>query len=756
MLLSGEEGVGKSALLRTVTREARERGVMVLEGRTQAVELPQPFFLLHELLSSFATQSEKDTIPQGGLKGMVALGFNRPGGRSRGTLPMGLLPFGGPLESPEERKKRLLAALSGRETNIKGEEQVLFDRFADYLDDIAADREILLAIDDLQHADNSSINFLGYLSRRSREKGTKVIASCRSEAEVPEVMHTILSDMDHGGQLHRLEVKGLTEDESREFLAHLSRGSEIPAATVHEWYTASRGNPLALEQLFRGGLTSGDVAMEGPARASAVFAKLSQEDRRILSHAATLGKSFRIRTLYLTVGGDEEKFTGTIGSLRHRGALVERGSDAYEFSSEQLWTEIYNSMSESHRRILHHRAAEAIETDESLGPIAAYDLAKHYYLSSDFEKSVHFNRQAAEMAKKSMDYVAAAVYLDQALQSLKHLPRKDQKEYEAAVLDLALCLDVNGDVDRAIGLLQEVASPGLLNLHLAMLMTDEGRWNEAEKLIMDTLDHMGASGDPAILGYAYRMLGALASCRGQYAEAAAKMEKAIPYLQKANMRPEAARVKLLLADQKRIMTNFKVDEIDADYKSGLEELRATGDLSLLASALINYGIWHVQMNKVDEGLHILEEALSVAENLHHALLTGWVLFNMADVLFLSGDFKRSAELNARAKERLEKVGDKMGLIQVHLVNARLMEQAKQEAGVEVELAEALRLAQAVGFEPDKLEVLLRQGEFFLQKGDREGAMRNLKELELGEFEKIRPELKDDFCRFRDAVQKPAS
>jgi tetratricopeptide (TPR) repeat protein len=753
ILLTGEEGIGKSSLLRTAVRDAREHGFMVLEGRPQAVELPQPFFLLHELLNSLATQREREAAPQEGLKSLVTLGFSRPGGRDRGALPMGLLPFSASLESPEEREERLLAALSGRETNREEEEQELFDKLADHLDEVATEKKLILAIDDLQYADQASMDFLGYLSRRTRGRNMKVVATCRPETEIPETIRSVLNDISREGLLHRLEVKRLTEEESQEFLKHLSRGREIPTATVREWYTTSRGNPLALEQLFRGGMTSGDITREGPARVSAVFAKLSEEDRRILSHASVLGKSFTFHSLYHAVGGDEEKLTEMVDSLIHSGTLKERGDETYEFSNEELWREVYNSMTERRRRILHRKAAEAIEANPNLGPIAAYDLAKHYYLARDYERSVKFNRQAADMAKKSLDYEASSVYLEQALQSLRNLPKRDQKEYEAVVLDIAMCLGVTGEVDRGIKLLQEVATPGILTLHLAILMSDAGRWKEAEKLITETVEKVGESGEPAILGTAHRMLGGMASYRGQFAEAATHMEKAIPFLQKANMLPEAARVKLLLADQKRSANTAKMDEIDADYKSGIEELRSIGNFTLLAPALLNYGLWQVEMDHIDDGLRILEEALTVAEKLHHARHTGWVLFNMADVLFSKGDTRRAEEMNARAKERLEKVGDKLGLIQVHLVNARIMEQKGQDVTAEVEILEAFRLAQEVGFEPDQMEVLFRQGEFFLHKGDKEGARKRLEELELREFEKLRPDLKADFHRFREEVKK---
>jgi tetratricopeptide (TPR) repeat protein len=752
LIISGEEGIGKSFLLRTTIKEARERGIMVLEGRPQAVELPQPFYLLHEILNSLVTQRGREAGSQEGLKSLVTLGFARPGARDRGALPMGLLPFGASLESPEEREARLLAALSGRETDIEEEEQELFDKLADHLDDVAADRKLLLAIDDLQYADQASMDFLGYLSRRSRGKNVRVLATCRPEGETPERVSSVLTDIGHEGLLQRIEVRRLTEEESMVLITQLARGHEVAPATAREWYTLSRGNPLAIEQLYRGGTAAAEATKEGMTRTSATLSKLNDEEKRVLTHAAVIGKTFRFHALFRAVGGDEEKLTEMVDSLIRKGTVKEKGNETYEFTSDDLWREVYSAMTERRRRILHRKAAEALEAEKAGGVELAYDLARHYYLAREYQRAFTYNKSAAELAMKSMDNEAATVYLDQALQSLRSIPNRDRAEEEAVVLDYALCLDAAGDVDKAIKLLNEVVTPGRLTLHLAIFFSHAGRWKEAEKLVKDTLDSIGETGDPAMLGIGHRLLGGMAGYRGQFAEAAAHLEKAIPLLQKANMNADAARAKLLLADHKKSLPNAKIEEIDGDYKSGLFELKSLNQPTLLAPAMMNYGLWYIEMGRLDQAMDILEESLTIAEKARNARLIGWTLFNMADLSLIKNDLKRAEELNARSKERLDKVGDKLGLIQVHLIAARLMERKGAHAEAEVEILEAFRLAQEVGFEPDKMEVLFRQGEFYLQRGDKEGAKKRLQELELNNFTKLRPDLEGDFKRFREALQ----
>jgi tetratricopeptide (TPR) repeat protein len=595
------------------------------------------------------------------------------------------------------------------------------------------------------------MDFLGYLSRRARGRNIQILASCRPDAEVPERVRAVLLNISQEGLLHQVDVRMLTEKESGDFLTALSHGKGPLPSTVHEWYSLSHGNPLALEQLLRGDITTVEATKQGPARTSSMLTKLNDDERRVLTHAAVLGKAFRFPVIYRALGGDEEKLTEMIDSLIRKRTLKERGEETYEFTSDELWRDVYDTMTESRRRILHRKVAQALEGDRSGEGLNTYDLAKHYFLALDYEKGLTYNRQAADLARKSMDYEAAALYLDQALHCLRNTPTRDRKDEEALTLELALCLDVTGSLDKAINLLEGMLSPGLLTLHLATLYGNAGRWKEAGKLAKGTLEYLGAAGDPALLGMANQLLGGVASYGGDNKEAAIYLEKAVGYLQKAKMLPQAARAKLLLADKKRNLPNVDRSEIEATYKDGIAELKSTGNATLLATALNNFGLWYMEQNRLDDGIHALEEALSFAENSHNARVTGWTLFNLADVLLMHNEDKRAEELNARAKDCLEKVGDKMGLIQVHLVSARVHELRGENGAAEVELNDALRFAEDVGFELDKLEVLFRQGEFFLRIGDRQGARKMLQELELKEFTKLRPDLAKDFDRFRTAV-----
>ncbi len=746
--------MGKSFLLRAIAGEGRAKGLFVLTGQTQASEIPQPFYLLQRVLRSLMDLTASQTDP---AEGRTSGGVGLVGAYSkdRKSIPMMLLPLGLSTESPEEREARLLATLSGRETDEEEEQMALFDRLADHLEEAAGERRLLLILDDLHYADRASIEFLEYYARRAKGRNVKIIATCRPEEEIPERLSSVLNGMSREGLLHKLTLRNLTEPESRELISHISRGLAPSEEVTKEWFALSKGNPLVLEQLARLGSprTRGATEVTGKTRAQTIFASLTDSERKGLAYATVMGRSFKFHTLYRSLGGDEEKLTETVDSFIQKGLLKETSPETYEFASDELWTEAFNQLTERHRRILHGKIAQAVETTEMGNPLATFELANHYHAARNYEKSLQYNRLAGDIAKKSRDCEARIHYLEQALQALRTQPGRDRKLEEGMVIDMAVCLDTLGEVDRALALLKNELSPGLMTLYYARILTHGGRWKDAEEIALGGLAAIEKSGDPALVGMAYRMLGSIATYRGNYEDAAQHYERAVESLATAGLRAEAAISRLMMADKKRYLSSVDEASIEASYKEAIEELRLEDSPILLATALMNFGLWYVERNMVEDGLAYLEDGLKEAKNSKDARLTGWALFNLADVLLSAGDSERALELNAEAREKLKKVGDKLGLIQVHLVQGRLLGQKGEFEVADLEILEAFRLSKEVGFEPDQLEVLYRQGELYLLKGDREGARKRLAEIDAREFVKLRPDLKRDIDHFRDSLEK---
>jgi tetratricopeptide (TPR) repeat protein len=744
ILLSGEEGIGKSSLLRAATVDAREHGFVVLEGRPPATELPQPFFLLHELMNSLTTQRETETTaPQDGLKNMVTLGFSRPGGRDRDTLPMGLLPFSASLESPDERERRLLAALTGRETSIKDEEQVLFDQLADHLDEVAAEKSVLLAIDDLHYADQASMNFLGYLSRRTRGRKTKVMATCRPEIEVLDTVRSILHDVEHEGLLHRLEVKRLTLDESREFLSHLSRGKEIPPATALEWFTTSQGNPLALMQLFRRGMTSVDIAREGPARASAVLAKLGEDDRRVLSHAAVLGMSFRFQSLYEAVGGDEEKLAGIVDSQIQSGILRDREGESYEFSNEELWKGLYNSMSESRRRILHRKAAEAYEKMyPEPTPDIIPEMGRHFHLGQVHDKSLLYNRYAATQAMGTFSPDTAIFYLERAREDLAALPGNHKPEEAEVLKELGEQYDAMGDATRADEFYgksleklpeDEVTLRALLILSRADAARDLDHIKLSRQYCEEAIRLLEKVGHKKGLAMAHRSLGRAAYKEGQFEVTKREIEATLKFLDPEKDARDVARCYIDLGNIYTGMTDESEQARGIEFfHKAIQALEKLHDYRELARAHNNLAMALMPAHPA-EAMEEIMKARTFSEKAKDRRGVGWRLYNSVEIFLALGKVDEATRNNDEAGKILSLLNDRIGIQQVVLNNGILAQYRKSYDEAERAYLEALRLAEDLGYYPKLVEARIRLGTLYADWGKKEDALKEISRIrEMGE------------------------
>jgi len=199
LLMHGEAGIGKTALMRWAI--GRATGLRVLRARGIETESDIPFAGLAELVTPLLDRL--DDIPEvqaSALRGALALGPATP--HDRFTVPAGLL--------------SLLA--------VAAEEQ-----------------PILVAIDDAQWLDEPSLEAFLFAGRRLGAEGIAMIGSLRdgtavSGVEVP--------------WLERVPVSPLADDEARALLGSAQPERLAPSVADRLVNTAA-GNPLALLEIPR-------------------------------------------------------------------------------------------------------------------------------------------------------------------------------------------------------------------------------------------------------------------------------------------------------------------------------------------------------------------------------------------------------------------------------------------------------------------------------------------------------------------------
>jgi DNA-binding CsgD family transcriptional regulator len=396
LVIRGEAGVGKSALLRHLAHEATGFRIAQIAGVESEMELP--FAGLHQLCGPML--GRLDTLPHPQQRALrVALG-----------LATG---------EPPDRFLVALGALT-------------------LLSEVARQQPLLCVVDDTQWLDDASRQVLGFVARRMVAESVALVFALREPGE----------DAALAG-LPALALGGLDEEHARTLLATVIPG-RMDERVRDRIVAETRGNPLALLELPRGrsaaqlagGFGLPDlVPLTGRIEESFLrrLEELPRDTRRLLLVAAAepLGDPalmWRAATRMGVSGPALEPATRT--------ELVDVGAQV-RFRHPLVRSAVYRSASEDERRAVHAALADA--TDAVLEPDRRAWHRAHATRHPDEDVAAELE-QSAGRAQARGGLAAAAAFLARAADLTVDPGRRAERMLAAAHLNLQA-----GAFDAALG-----------------------------------------------------------------------------------------------------------------------------------------------------------------------------------------------------------------------------------------------------------------------------------------------------------------
>jgi DNA-binding SARP family transcriptional activator len=418
VMVIGEAGIGKTALAEDLAAEAAETGATVL--RTRCYEAERSLFLqpVVEAMAPVAARMTASALRQ-------VLGEHGPAAAV-------LLPE--------------VAALLGPPSSWRGtpdmERRRSFEAAAAFLTGLAERAPVLLVVDDLQYAGQSTVEFVHYLGRHMSGARLLAVVTLRSEhdQQVGAALAAVAS---------RLEVGPL----GRAAVGQLAReaGQSALAGPILE---RTRGHTLFVVEVLRA-LAAGDVSLAQGAEGimpeslrSAVQARVRQAGaatESLLRAAAVLGAAVDplvlADVLDLTPAATLERCEQ---ALQARLLLVS-GRD-YEFANDLIREVLYATTPEPARLAYHRRAAELLTGQPE-------SLARHAAAAGDWLRAARAWLFAAEDAMRRYATGDAITLATQALDAaergadaetraralvVRGYAREAAGAYDAALDDLTL------------------------------------------------------------------------------------------------------------------------------------------------------------------------------------------------------------------------------------------------------------------------------------------------------------------------------
>ena len=434
LVVRGEAGVGKTALLDYAVQEAADLRVARAVGVESEMELT--FAALHQLCGPMLDRLDRLPAPQRAALG-TAFGLE-----------------GGP---PPDRFLVGLAVLS-------------------LLSEVAAERPLLCVVDDAQWLDRASAQALAFAARRLHAESVLMVFAARDPA--PDF---------HG--LPDLVVGGLREADARALLAAAVR-SPLDRRVMERIVAETRGNPLALLELSRelsptqlaGGFGLPEV-LPAPDRIEDSFLRrieqLPEPTRMLLVVAAAdpTGDAVLVRR----AAGQLGLGAGAAGAAQSAG-LLEIGARV-RFRHPLVRSAAYRAASRDDRQRAHRTLAEAI--DPQVDPDRRAWHRAQATADPDEEVAAELERSAGR-AQARGGLAAAAAFLERSAElTVDSARRADrllaaaQAKYLAGAPDTAHALLAAAEAGPPDALLR--ARIGLLRGQMAF---GSGRSADASTLLL--------------------------------------------------------------------------------------------------------------------------------------------------------------------------------------------------------------------------------------------------------------------------------
>ncbi|MFN8035642.1 MAG: AAA family ATPase [Acidimicrobiia bacterium] len=334
LVVAGEPGIGKSALLAACVEEARSQGLFVLDAQCDELGRARPFGPL------------LDAVGRAGL--VIAETAGGPG-------PSGVAPArSSPFETGPEERARLLDAVT---TAVEAR---------------CAQCPVALAVDDLHWADGATLLALGALARRSFDLPLLVVLAHRPTSH-PQDLESLVDSV------RRAEQRGLVsatwlelmalEPEAATTLGERIAGGPLGPALA-DLVARCDGNPLLVAELVgslraAGALTATSGCVEAlpdggsgplPARfrdtVRSRMANLDRESRTIAAIAAVLGSQFSLPELAAATRRTARDLVPVVEGLIDERLLLDTGH-ALRFRHDLVRNAIADSIPPTLRTELH-------------------------------------------------------------------------------------------------------------------------------------------------------------------------------------------------------------------------------------------------------------------------------------------------------------------------------------------------------------------------------------------------------------------
>ncbi|MEU0335548.1 AAA family ATPase [Streptomyces sp. NPDC006193] len=318
----------------------------------------------------------------------------------------------------------------------------LFELTARLLERVAADRTVVLVLEDLHWSDASTRHLLAYLLRTLRAGRLLVLATYRSDdIHRRHPLRPLLAELDRLRTVRRIELARFTREEAGRQIAGILAAEPDPAQ-VDEIYERSDGNAFFIEELAVAARQGGCPGLTDSLRDLLLVRveALPENAQRVARVVAEGGSTVEYRLIAAVARLCEDDLIEALRAAVGANILTAaRTGDAYRFRHSLVREAVADDLLPGERSRINRRYAEALEADPALVPAEArvMRLASYWYHAHDPAKALPAVLAASVVARRRHAHTEQLGLLERAMELWDRAPQDVR-----AALRPADCADV--------------------------------------------------------------------------------------------------------------------------------------------------------------------------------------------------------------------------------------------------------------------------------------------------------------------------
>jgi len=665
VFIAGEAGIGKTRIVQELANCAREKNVRYLLGRCILGEGSLPYQPFIEIIRKYLAL--KDIKKETQLETFVTEKL--------------------PLLSGRMTILKVFLNVTDVDESVLIRKEQLWDAITKLIENISKERPVLLHLDDIHWADESSLQLLYYLARNSRNSRVLILCTFRPEDVLDtEKEHPFISvqrEMRREGLYQEIKLQRLDQDDIKQMVTSVFPGFDFNHNLMRMLHQETEGNPFFVLEILK--LLKGEGVVEKenggwilkkdmekfsiPNKVYDVVirrvSKLEQQEKEILEVAAVDGEVFQSDSVSNCLNYNRIALLKTLQHLEKNHHLIKARERKYRFDHSKIREILYQNIIPELRIEYHRLMGEYYQKNYRSQEEYVAIIAHHLYEGDQKEDALPYLISAGDAATKLFANQNALDYYQKALEVLEKEPEENESQLlilyhkEAEVFaKLSKFKEGKELAEGSIVLARKLKDKKLEGGFLRFLGDFNLRLAEHEDALVhfsDAIEIAQETENKKLESMALAHSGNVYLEKGDY-------DKALDYYHQAlelNSKVKDLRNEATWLGNIAIIYDVRgiYDSALEYYQKALEIAKKVGDKAGMGRHMQNKAIIFINRGEFDAALSQFEQVLKIAQEIGDRRVEGIVLGNIGSVYCDKKEYDLSLRYYQRALEIAHKLGD---------------------------------------------------------------------------------------------------